>query len=572
MKRLPTTTAILVITVVLTACTRSSPASNPSGQAASQATPAAPAAPKRVAIAIFREVDFLPNNPTPGSPDVRHLVNPGLTVLDDRGGRQPLLVESVPTLENGQWRVLPDGRTETTWTLRSGARWHDGEPLTVEDLLFTVQIGQDREVGAFGHAGYQSLDELVETGDRTVTARWKRPFIDADQMFTIAFAYPLPKHVLRPVYQQDKATFTQIPFWTQSFVGSGPYRVHEYSPGTRILLEAFPDYLPGRPKIDELELSYMPDPNTVLANVLAGLVDMTLGIGLPIDSALEMRDRWREGRFTFEFSDRRWFVLDPQFVDPNPAVIGDLRFRRALLHAIDRQEMADTLQGGMSPVAHTFVSPNQPELRGLEERVLKYEYDPRKATQMMEELGYRRGSDGIFLAPNGQRLEVEILASNPATVKPMLSVADYWQRVGVAAVTSEMPAQRATDWPWRAVFPGFTLFTGTHDLDGLPALYSNRAMLPENNFTIAGIQNWPRYRSPELDGLLDRYFSTLPRGERIELLTQINVHIAENLNLMGLYYFPTPYAIANRLENIPLNRASKASIAWNVQQWDARRS
>src|SRR5206468_1190126 len=79
-----------------------------------------------------------------------------------------------------------------------------------------------------------------------------------------------------------------------------------------------------------------------------------------------------------------------------PAVVTDLRFRRALLHAIDRQEMADTLQGGLAPVANTFMAPNQPDYAGIEPRVMKYDYDPRKAAQMIEELGYRRGSDGMM--------------------------------------------------------------------------------------------------------------------------------------------------------------------------------
>jgi ABC-type transport system substrate-binding protein len=146
-------------------------------------------------------------------------------------------------------------------------------------------------------------------------------------------------------------------------------------------------------------------------------VDLTVGLGLAADSVVEIRDRWREGRFSFEFSDQRWFRLDPQFIDPNPTVITDLRFRRALLHAIDRQEMADSLQMGLSPVAHTFMA---------------------------------------------------------------------------------------------------------------------------------------------------------PKGERIEVLTQINQHIFENLNTIGLYYFPTPYAIANRMVNIPTGRASRASMTWNAHLWEVR--
>src|SRR5437899_635639 len=162
---------------------------------------------------------------------------------------------------------------------------------------------------AFSHSAFQSIEGASVVDDRTALVRWKQPYIDAHQMFTIAYGYVLPKHILQSVYEEDKATLTQIPFWTQSFVGTGPFRVQDYIPGTRIVLTAFDQYLPGRPKIDEIDVDYLPDPNTVLANLLAGTADLTIGVGLPIDSALDMRDRWTDGRVSFEYSDRRWYVV-----------------------------------------------------------------------------------------------------------------------------------------------------------------------------------------------------------------------------------------------------------------------
>ncbi len=152
----------------------------------------------------------------------------------------------------------------------------------------------------------------------------------------------------------------------------------------------------------------------------------------------------------------------------------------------------------------------------------------------------------------------------------MLSVADYWQRVGVPSSTSIVPPQRATDWPWRATFPAFALFTGTHDLPALPALRSTQARTAENDYQVAGLPNWPRYRSAELDELVDRFFRTIPRSERLEVLTQINQHIFENLNTIPLYYFPNPYAISNRVANVPTGRAARASMTWNAQFWEVR--
>jgi peptide/nickel transport system substrate-binding protein len=541
-------------------------------EAASQQSfaPASAAPPSRITIATFRELDFTPYSATPGTYELRNMVNPGLSVLDDRGTLRPVLAESVPTLENGLWKVSPDGRMETTWKIRPEAVWHDGTPLTSDDLAFTVQVGRDRATGVFSQTAYSSVDEVTTPDPRTIVLTWRQPYVDADQMFTIWLGWPIPKHSLEAAYLQDSASLSQIPFWSHGYVGSGPYRLREYDPGRRIILEAFESFLLGRPRIGEIEVAYTPDANTVMANLLAGTADLTVGIGFSVDAAIDLRDRWRDGRLSIEFSDQRWFRLDPQFIDPVVPAITDLRFRRALLHAIDRQEMVDSLEAGLSRVAHTFMAPDQPEYAGIEGRVRKYEYDSRRAVDMLQELGYRRGTDGLIRDAAGRPLELDIVGSNQAVTRTMLAAADYWQRVGITTSTSIVPPQRSNDWPWRATFPGFALFTGTHDVSAIPALRSNQARTAENNYEVAGLPNWPRYRNAELDDLVDRFHRTIPRTERIEVLTQINQHIFENLNTIPLYYFPNPYAIANRVVNVPTGRAARASMTWNVQLWEAR--
>ena len=88
------------------------------------------------------------------------MVHSGLTVRGDQRIRHPQLAEAVPSLENGLWRLLPDGRMETTWKLREGARWHDGVPLTSEDLLFSLQVGRDPEMSAFSSPDLSGLRSL----------------------------------------------------------------------------------------------------------------------------------------------------------------------------------------------------------------------------------------------------------------------------------------------------------------------------------------------------------------------------------------------------------------------------
>lgn len=94
--------------------------------------------------------------------------------------------------------------------------------------------------------------------------------------------------------------------------------------------------------------------------------------------------------------------LWPQFVNPTPAIVTDVRVRKALMYALNRQEMVETIMAGYSPIGHSVIQPTVPEHAEVQEAAVKYDYDPGRATQMIEGLGYVRGADGLFatrLAP-----------------------------------------------------------------------------------------------------------------------------------------------------------------------------
>ena len=112
----------------------------------------------------------------------------------------------MPTLDNGLWKLLPDGRMETTWKIREGATWHDGTPFTADDLVFTAMVGQDKELSIFNHPGLDAVEAVRAIDPRTVQVTWNRPFFGADIMFTSEdnFAMPLPRHLLDKPYTDDK--------------------------------------------------------------------------------------------------------------------------------------------------------------------------------------------------------------------------------------------------------------------------------------------------------------------------------------------------------------------------------
>ena len=506
-----------------------------------------------------------------GAEALEATVAAGLSIKDQHGNLVPQLAEAVPTLDNGLWKLLPDGRMETTWNLRKDAVWHDGAPFTTDDLVFTAAVGQGDVVSNFRQNGHALIESMEASGPYTFTARWKSPFIEADKLFAsdlegTSILFPLPKHLLERPFLENKEGFVQLPYWSDEFVGTGPYKLKEWTRGVRTILVANDRYVLGRPKVDELEVRFIGDDNTALATLLSGSADMTLGRGVSIEQAADAAGLWPQGRVE-NIGLRSRFALYPQFINPSPPIIGNVQLRKALMHATDRQTMADALQRGAVPVAHTYMGPDNPMYPQIESQIVKYELDPRRATQMIESLGFTRGSDGVYSDPSGQRLAVEIRAT-PGDLydKIMEAVRDNWQGVGVATETVSIPRQRQSDLEYRATRPGFELTRRGTNLTNLSSFHGRETPFAESRWIGSNV---PRYQNAELDGLIDRYFVTVPIPERTQVAGLIMRHISDQLNMMHVFYDSEPALISNRIVEAH-GRGSESTQTWNIHQWDVR--
>jgi peptide/nickel transport system substrate-binding protein len=559
----------LLLLATMLACTAPQPSRSDNGI---PPIPQSAGAPKRIVAAVMSDPPYA--NTTigqgvanlPGMDALEQLLNAGMVIEDEQGVLHPQLAEQVPTLENGLWKLLPDGRMETTWRIRDGAVWHDGRSVTADDLAFTLRVGMEREVPAFNNAAYAWVERVAMLDSRALAVTWNRPYIEADTMFTRILAYPLPKHLLEAPYGEDKANFTQLAYWNREFVGAGPYRLREWVPGSHLLMTAFAQYVLGRPKVEELEVKFVPDPNTLMASMVAGAAELTLGRGLSIEQALQVRDHWPQGGF--EITVNGWMTIFPQMLTPDPSIVGDVQFRRALLHAIDRQAMVDSLAAGLTTVAHSLLLPNESEYTSIAQRAVRYEYDPRRAAQLIEGLGYTRGGDGFYRDGRDQRLAVELrTVVTDIAQKSTLATADYWQQAGVQTEQLIIPAARQNDLPYRASFPGFQLFSNPNDLTAIPNFQSNKAPVPENNFVG---RNLARYIDPAMDALVDGYLVTVPKRDRAEIVGRIVHEMSDQLHVvMPLFHNGQPTMLANRLTNIT-GGGRRSTQSWNAHLWDMR--
>lgn len=328
-------------------------------------------------------------------------------------------------------------------------------------------------------------------------------------------------------------------------------------------MDASDRYVLGRPKIDQIEVKFILDTNTMVANLIAGALHVTLGRGLTPEQAITVRDQWKDG--VVDAGLQNTTSLYPQFHNAEPPLLTDVRFRRALLHGIDRQQMVDTFMAGLVPVAHSIVSPDEPEYQDVESRLVRYDYDPRRAMEILDGFGLSKGSDGFYREGAERRLTVEVRTrSHVLREKLQQVIVDQWARIGVVADALVVPEQRISDRVYQANFPGFYFRFG--DPFQFTEWRSHEAPLPENNHVG---RNPMRYRNPEWDALVERFVTTIPKAERVRLLGDLVHHSTDQLLVLPLFHEPEPVLISNRMVNATGRRGINIQ-AWNAHEWDVK--
>jgi peptide/nickel transport system substrate-binding protein len=555
----------IALTYLLAGCSPSVP-DRTQAPAADQPTPRTPT---RLTLAILSQprtastdlntAGGIGGSPGAGSPE--RLLHAGLTLVDKSGARQPVLAAQTPTVENGLWRVTPDGKMDMTWKLRDGLRWHDGAPFTADDLMLTAQLSQDKEIAFFRKRPADFVESFEQIDPLTVVVHFNAVFLLADTMY----AHLWPDHLLREPYIANPRNVPLLPYWSTEFVGIGPYQLREWREGVQVSMDAFDGYALGRPKIDQIVVRFIPDSSpTIFANLLAGAADLSTDRGLSFEQSVQLVQQWPDGQVGYQISGVE--QLYPQHINPDPPALADVRFRRALFMAIDREELNGTLTRGTVPVADSVENVRDLEYRFIESSIVKYRFDPRQAMQMIEDLGFRKEADGKYRQPDGRLATIDIQATEgDLNVTGMSLAADYWGRIGLDVTQTLIPRQRQQDYPFRYGRTGFNIARGTGSLD----LTSKQVPLPDNGWLG---NNKARYQSPELDAAIDHYLTTIAFEPRMQFYGQMVHIVTDQLALMPLVNVPLVTAWNSRVGGIDPDLPTTTDVFWNVQDWTVSRS
>ncbi|MBI1854375.1 MAG: hypothetical protein HYR93_00610 [Chloroflexi bacterium] len=278
--------AVLILaSVVLSACGSATPTEAPATAAPTEAPTAAgaaackpagtepiafPAGGKSVTGAWSQEPDNIVPYYTQMSYAIwiTQLTLVGLGEWDDKGAFVPELAADVPTADNGG--VSADGLT-ITWKLKPCLFWSDGEPLTSADVKFTWQSIMDPKNVPLSRVGYDKIASIDTPDDQTVVIKFSELYPGWQTLFTQGpnnSGAILPKHVL-----DGKTGLEKDPFTHQPTVFSGPFAITEWVAGDHMTLLPNPNFYKGRAKLDQVQIKFVPDPETALAGLKTGDID-----------------------------------------------------------------------------------------------------------------------------------------------------------------------------------------------------------------------------------------------------------------------------------------------------------
>jgi peptide/nickel transport system substrate-binding protein len=528
-------------------------------------------APKLV-IAVRVELNTLAGKLLAGTGGVgdahyRRPFNAEFAIIDGRGAVRPYLVEALPQLNTETWRVLPDGRMETTYRLKPGLTWHDGAPLSARDFVFAWRVYATPQFGVAASPPINQMQEVGAADERTVVISWRGPFPGADALVFEDFQ-ALPRHVLEEAFERDTAeAFGGHPFWTTQYVGLGPYRVDRWEPGAFLEAVAFDGHALGRPRIDRIELRVIADSNTILANLLAGEVHASMPFAMYIEQASVLRgQQWDGGIVVVPAGYRKTLVQHrPEYA--NPRAILDVRVRRALAHALDRQAINDSLLGGEGLLANIGIAPTVDYYPDIDRAIAKYPHDLRRSEQLMAEAGYTKGTDGVYTSRSDGRFSAQLQANATADLARELSImADQWRQAGFEMSEWPVSLAEARDPQVRSTFPALYTSGGSFGEKGLADFTTVQLSSPENRWRGNNRTGWS---NAEFDRLFELFNITLDRSERNQQVVQMAKIFTEELPGISLHHSLAVIARAAALSG-PESFVPDTVVTWNIHEWEWR--
>jgi peptide/nickel transport system substrate-binding protein len=429
---------------------------------------------------------------------------------------KPYLAAALPTLDDGSWKVLPDGRMETLYQLRPNLTFHDGKPLTAGDFAFGFQVRSNPSVPAPAADVEPFVAAVRVLDDTSFVIEWKQTYVWAAEIVGPGFS-PMPRHLLEEAYHADLQTFINGNHWREDFVNSGPFKLDRWEPGVQMALRAFDGFALGKPGIDQIVMRFITDANVVVANLLSHTVDVAYSatINYPQGETLQQNE-WA-GKVEYYMGTPRYIHFQMRDWGNTQLAVHDLNVRRGMLHAVDRQVIVEQIYGGRTVPLDVWFYPGDPSFPAVDRTISKYPFDMGRAQQLLADAGWRRGGDGTLRNPNGDPLNMYILAHQGRVEEQETeAIASAWRSLGMPLDIAWLTPAQMGDGEYRSKYQAVTYDRRTLGYDSM-VWTSDNFSGPENRWRA---QNRNGYANPQLDEHWRKVLSTVVFQERERYLVE----------------------------------------------------
>ena len=443
--------------------------------------------------------------------------------FDDKWNAQPYLAES--------WKLADDGKS-LTLNLRKNAVFHDGKPITSEDVAFSIMAIK-------ANHPFTTMFEPVEKVDTpdpyTAIIRLSRPHPAIVLAMSPALCPIMPKHIYG-----DGQNLKNNPRNSQNVVGSGPFKLVQHEPGQRIVMERFDKFfLEGKPYLDKVIFSINPDASSLVLGLERGDIQMFPFLStstelkrLATNKEITLTAKGYEGPGALN-----WLAFN---LERKP--LSDVRVRKAIATAIDKKFITKALMGGFAEVSDGPIVPSSPFY--APDSITHYPYDLKKAAEMLDAAGHKAGA-------NGERFKLTI-DYLPGVDSQQKTVAEYirgqLKKIGI------MVNVRAS-----ADFPAWSRRIASHDFDmtmdivynwGDPVIGVHRTYLSSNIKAIVWT-NTQSYSNPEVDRLLEEAGSEMDLAKRKADYAAFQKIVTDELPIEFINVMPSHTAARKNVGNVP---------------------
>jgi peptide/nickel transport system substrate-binding protein len=426
------------------------------------------------------------------------------------------------------WDISAGGLV-ITFHLRRGVKWHDGQPFTAADVLFTYQITVDPKTPTAYAGDFLKVKKAEVLDAYTFRVTYDKPFAPALISWGNAV---LPRHLL---FGKD---ITKSPL-SRHPIGTGPYKFKEWIAGQKIVLISNTDYFEGRPYIDGYITRIIPDTATMFLELRAqgiSLMDLT-----PLQYTRQTENNlFKENFRKYRYLGFKYVYLGYNLKNP---LFTDKRVRQAISYAINKEEIISGVLRGLGKPA---TGPYKPGTWAYNGNVKLYNYNPQKARQLLGEAGWRDTKGNGILEKDGKPFIFEIVTNqgNDTRQKCAEIIQRQLKEVGItvkirilewAAFVNDFITKRRFD----AVILGWSI---SLDPDAYDVWHSSKTAPEELNFM--------SYNNPEADEVLEKGRSTFNQSQRKKYYNRFQEILAEDQPYTFLYVPEELIVISSRFRGI----------------------